>query len=93
MNKKECKEKYDKRLKDIRKELFEMANDCAGDEAGNTAIFLHAASNDVSLAKRCLDGEDIKVPMHLVAQSLGIDLGDVVTGITEVFSDRDLDEN
>lgn len=59
----------------IRCRLFDLANSQAGNDKGNVACLLHAASSEVLRAQKCLErgnpaGEPI--PKYLLAQSLGI---------------------
>ena len=39
----------------LRDELFDIANDFAGDETGDVAVMLHCACNDITRAKQQLE--------------------------------------
>lgn len=59
----------------IRCRLFDLANSQAGNDKGNAACLLHAASSEVSRAQKCLERgnpPNEPIPQHLLAQSLGI---------------------
>lgn len=61
-------------LETMRCRLFDLANANAGDDKGNAACLLHAASNEINRAMRCLARGNPKgegIPPHLLAQTLG----------------------
>lgn len=69
-------QKDDKRLTELRHEIFDLANSYAGDERGNVAAYLHAAASEISRAQKALaKGNKWKeVPVRLMLQSMGIGL-------------------
>lgn len=57
----------------IRCRLFDLANSQAGNDKGNVACLLHAASSEVSRAQKCLERgnpADEPIPPHLLAQTM-----------------------
>lgn len=62
-------------LEKMRCRLFDLANANAGNDKGNAACLLHAASNEINRAMRCLERgnpKDEEIPPHLLAQTLGL---------------------
>ena len=60
-----------KRVEELHKELFELANSFAGEDTGHVAVFLHHAANHVLYAKRALEGH----PDVFTHKFVGVDVG------------------
>ncbi len=79
-------DKIRERMQEIAVELFEIANACATDDkdTSNAAIFLHEAVNNIWTAEKCLNGEDIPIPMAIIIRSMGMDMGKMMTDIADI---------
>ncbi len=71
-----AEDKRKERLAEIAEELFDMANSYAIEkgETGNAATFLHESVNNIWTAQKCLNGEDISMPIDFFFRSMGIDM-------------------
>lgn len=96
----ETKKKYD-RLEEISKELFDMANSCAGDKLGWSGAYLHQAVGSIHTAQKIFEGEDIQPTKTMIAESMGINIWDnifrdvlpLVTEAEELLRRDESDEN
>ncbi len=79
-------DKRRERMNEIAIELFDMANSFAIEEQdrGNAAIFLHEAVNNIWTAEKCLNGEDMPIPMGSVMRSMGIDIEQMMRDIADI---------
>lgn len=65
---------YDE-VETMRNRLFDLANSQAGNDKGNVAALLHAASSEISRAQKCLirgNPANEPIPRHLLMLSLGL---------------------
>jgi len=68
------KEDRIKRLDELSKEIFIMANSFAGDETGHVATYLHESCNNIHRAQKIFSGEQKnEIPLNFLLRSLGID--------------------
>ena len=61
-------------LEEIKKRLFDLANEKAGNDSGNASIFLHEAVNNVVKALDCFRRGNPKeeIPMRFIARAMGM---------------------
>ena len=61
----------------IRRRLFDIANDKAGNDSGNASIYLHEAANNINTAFQCFDkgnSPSEPPPAWAVRRAMGLDL-------------------
>ena len=66
-------EETKKRLEELHEELFKTANSLACAEYGKSAMFLHESANNLYIALKVLNGEDVSIPGSFIMRSMGLD--------------------
>ena len=65
-------EEKDKRLEELGKEIFIIANSFAGDETGSIAVQLHKASNAINKASLMIEGDEEKLARHHASEIMSM---------------------